>query len=146
MMKNARNMYSKKTSNNENHTNQTPFGNFPIPDLEHLTITTPRLYIIALRTLAPLHHCAFYIASLHHCTPYIVPLFPVAPRHRTPAPYQFCYVFSFFAMFFFWKLVRCRGAVQGCGAGCNGTMGAASWCMGAIYTVHGCNQLVQRCN
>ena len=29
---------------------------------------------------------------------------------------------------------------------CNGTMGAASWYTGAMYRVHGCNQLVQRCN
>jgi len=32
MMKNARNMLSKKTSNNE--TRQTPFGNFLLPTLQ----------------------------------------------------------------------------------------------------------------
>ena len=78
-MKNARNMYSKKTLNNENHTKtvwQLPHTQAAAnlakskpatlvkhccPDLEHRTITTPTLY-----TLHPAH--------LHHCTPYVVPL------------------------------------------------------------------------
>ena len=109
-------------------TTQKPFGNFPIPDLEHLTITTPTLYTVAPRTLAPLYHCTFYIAPLHplhrtHC--------PVAPLHRTPAPYQFSKKkniakkqkniakYKDFAMFFAFLLcffLR-TGTVQGCGAG-----------------------------
>ena len=141
----ARRRYTLKTT-------QKPFGNFPIPDLEHLTITTPTLYTVAPRTLAPLYHCTFYIAPLHplhrtHC--------PVAPLHRTPAPYQFskkniakkqkhiakykdfAMFFCFFAMIFFWKLVRCRGAtgqwvrLVGTWVQFTGYMGAISWYSGA---------------
>ena len=144
MMKNVRNMYSKKTSNNENHTNTVwiPFGNFPIPDLEHLTITTPTLYIVAPRTLAPLYHCALHCAiappTSYRCSllhPSTAPLHRtnfqkknIAKKQKNIAKYKdFAMFFYFFAMFFFLKLVRCRGAVQGC----NGTMGAASWYSGA---------------
>ena len=94
VMKNARNMYSKKTSNSENHTKtvwQLPHTQAAAnlakskpatlvkhccPDLEHRTITTPTLY-----TLHPVH--------LHHCTPYVVPLCHLhfgTALHRTMAP------------------------------------------------------------
>ena len=107
-MKNARNMYSKKTLNNENHTKtvwQLPHTQAAAnlakskpatlvkhccPDLEHRTITTPTLYTL-------------HRAHLHHSTPYVVPLCHLhcatapstsyrcsplhpctAPLHRTP--------------------------------------------------------------
>ena len=93
-MKNARNMYRKKTLNNENHTKTvwqlphtqaaanlakskpTTLVKHCCPDLEHRTITTPTLY-----TLHPAH--------LHHCTPYVVPLCHLhfgTALHRTMAP------------------------------------------------------------
>ena len=95
-------------------TTQTPFGNFPIPDLEHLTITTPTLYIVAPRTLAPLYHCAFYIAPLNPLHRTVVTCC-TTPLHRTSfkkkniakkekniaKSLNFAMFFCFFAMFFF---------------------------------------------
>ena len=127
MMKNARNMYSKKTSNNENHTNTV----WQLPHTRSRTSHHYNSYVVYsctphTCTIVPLVH-----STLRHCTPYIVPLFPVAPLHRTPAPYQFskkniakkqkniatfkdfAMFFCLFAMFFFLKI----GTVQGCGAG-----------------------------
>ena len=110
MMKNARDMYSKKTLNNENHTKTV--WKFPqtqaatslakskpatlvkhcCDDLEHRTNLHP--YIISLLP-THLHHCTTYVVPLYHlhcaatlptsyhCTPYIVPLDSL---HRTIVP------------------------------------------------------------
>ena len=137
-------------------TTQTPFGNFPIPDLEHLTITTPTLYIVAPRTLEPLYHCAFYIAPLHPLHRTVVPCCTPAPHPCTVPVFKkniakkekniaksldFAMVFCFFAMFFFENWygagVRCRGAtgqwvrLAGTWVQFTGYMGATSWYSGA---------------
>ena len=101
MMKNARNVFSKKTLHTENHTKivwQLPHTQAATnlakakpatlvkhccADLEHRTIATP--YIVPLHPKY-LHHCAPYVVPLYHshcvtappasyhCTPYIVPM------------------------------------------------------------------------
>jgi hypothetical protein len=119
MMKNARNVFSKKTLHTENHTKivwQLPHTQAATnlakakpatlvkhccADLEHRTIATP--YIVPLHPKY-LHHCAPYVVPLYHshcvtappasyhCTPYIVPLYPV---HRTIAPHLSYHCTSF---------------------------------------------------
>ena len=109
-MKNARNVFSKKTLHTENHTKivwQLPHTQAATnlakakparlvkhccADLEHRTSATP--YIVPLHPKY-LHHCAPYVVPLYHlhcatappasyhCTPYIVPL---DSQHRTIAP------------------------------------------------------------
>ena len=116
MMKNARDMYSKKTLNNENHTKTV--WKFPqtqaatslakskpatlvkhcCDDLEHRT-TAPLHYIIAPHTCTIVPptscHCTIYIAPLHPLHRTIVPptlyhwtpyTVPLYPLHRTIAP------------------------------------------------------------
>jgi len=107
MMKNARDMYSKKTLNNENHTKTV--WKFPqtqaatslakskpatlvkhcCDDLEHRTIA-PLHYIIAPHTLAPLYPLrrAIVPSTLRRYTPYIVPLYPLHCTIGLPTPYH----------------------------------------------------------
>ena len=102
MMKNARNVFSKKTLHTENQTKivwQLPHTQAATnlakakpatlvkhccADLEHRTIATP--YIAPLHPKY-LHHCAPYCtivpSTSYHCTPYIVPSHPI---YRTIAP------------------------------------------------------------
>ena len=100
-------------------------------------------------------HCTHVPASRTHC--------PIAPLHRTPAPYRFskkniakktkkhskififCYVFLLFCYVFFWKPVRCRGAVEGCNGEQRYDVGGAMMQHGAMYRMRN-GTMVQVCD
>ena len=151
MMKNARNMYSKKTSNNENHTNTV----WKFPHTRSRTSHHYNSYVVYsctphTWTIVPLCilHCAiapptsYRCSLLHSCT---VPVFK--KKHSKKGKkhskiLRFCYVFLLFCYVFFFENwygagVRCRGAtgqwVRLAGTWVQFTeyMGATSWYSGA---------------
>ena len=153
MMKNARNMYSKKTSNSENHTKtvwQLPhtwsrtshhYNSYVVYCCTPHTCTIVPLYIlhcaIAPPTSHPLSRCT---PAPHPCTVPVLKKKNIAKKQKNIA--KFCYVFfCFFAMFFFENWygagVRCRGAtgqwvrLVGTWVQFTGYMGAISWYSGA---------------
>ena len=114
MMKNARNMYSKKTSNNENHTNT-------VVKLPHTRSRTSHHYNSYVVYSCTPHTCTIVPLCILHCaiappTSYRCSLFHpgTAPLHRTSfqkkniakkekniaKSLNFAMFFCFFAMFF----------------------------------------------
>jgi hypothetical protein len=110
MMKNARNMYSKKTSNNENHTNTV----WQLPHTRSRTSHHYNSYVVYCCTP---HTCTIVPLYILHCA--IAPPTSHPLTRCTPAPYQFskkniakkqkhiakfkdfAMFFCLFAMFFF---------------------------------------------